>query len=131
MIKRISLAFLGSMLMIAFALYLLGMRKVELGQPFLSFLKSCAIELNDIKFEIPDIPQVPKLDNQLGYFTSVINVLINFLNGFVAFLNFFVMVINEFIKVLTFLFIVLKNLGTFINNVEKWERPEFGTNLFY
>lgn len=130
MIKRISLAFLGSMLMIAFALYLLGMRKVELGQPFLSFLKSCAIELNDITFKVPDIPQVSKLSDVNGFFT-IINVLINFLNGFIAFLNFFVMVINEFIKVLTFLFIVLKNLGSFINNVEKWERPEFGTNLFY
>lgn len=112
MIKRIIACGFLLCLFVAIPLALMGIEKVELGSPFLAFLKNCNRELNDFKIEIPNVPHIPNLDVQ-NDFLAFVNVVINFINGLVNVINFVVMFFNVIISVLQFLFILIKNLITF------------------
>lgn len=111
MIKKIIFAAIVLCLFIAIPLALLGITHVELGQPFMTFLRNCNIELNQYKVVIPNIPDIPSPPNPSGWLLI--------LNAFVAFANFFVRIINVFTSILStviqlfqFIFILIKNLIT-------------------
>jgi len=97
--------------------------QITIGPEFLSFVRSCSQELNGFKIEIPDIPDIPKIEYMtqenaqwyelvLNFLVNVVNGLVTFLNGVVNLLNFVVTIVNVIIQVLEFLFILIKNLFT-------------------
>lgn len=97
---------------IAVPLYIMGYRHVELGSPFLSFLRNCNDQLNEFKIAIPEIPDVPKPPSNEGWFL-VLNVLIDAVNFIVAICNIAISIMNAIIQFLQFIFIMIKSLINF------------------
>ena len=101
---------------------------IELGSPFLSYVNSCSIQLNEWNhISIPDIPSIPMdLFNNanaegnfiLDWFISFVNGFFTFINGLIVILNVLILAINTIFDVLKFLFIFLKNLETLVSQLE-------------
>lgn len=109
MIKRLVLAVMLLCLFIAIPLYLLGVRKVELGTPFIAFLNRCNEDLADFTIAIPNIPSIPKSPN-LNTFWAILNAFISFGNFIIGFVNIGITFINVVISFLEFIVIMVKNL---------------------
>lgn len=112
MIKNIIFSAILLCLFIAIPLAIAGVTHVDLGGPFLALLKNTSRELNDYKIAIPNIPEIPPLENVSGFW-AVIDVLVKFVNALVKFLNFFVTIINVIIQLFQYIFLVIKNLIVF------------------
>lgn len=103
--------------------------QVEIGADFLSFVRQCSTELNNNKIEIPNIPQIPKIEKVFAqessnWWSQVLDFFVSFANGFFTFinaviniLNFFVQAINIIIQLLQFIFILLRNIFTLRDNL--------------
>lgn len=109
MIKKVIFAGIVLCLFIAVPLALMGINHVELGQPFMTFLRNCNLELNQYKVEIPDIPEIPTPPNPTGWLLI--------LKAFVAFMNFFVKIINVFTSILSTIIQLFQFLGIMIKNL--------------
>lgn len=109
--------------------------EVEIGADFLSFVRQCSNELNNNKIEIPNIPQIPMIEDisaegDSNWWSQVLDFFINFANGFFTFinaviniLNFFVQTINIIIQLLQFIFILLRNIFTLRDNLVRQPIP--------
>lgn len=117
MIKKISISLIFLCLLIAIPLALMGYKKVELGTPGLALLRVSAIQLEQYKVEIPDIPQIP-LFNAGGGWLVVLDFLIKVVNGLTTFINFLVDIFNYIIKIIEYIVIIIKNLITFKDSVQ-------------
>lgn len=106
---------------------------VELSNLF--FLRYAYTELNNNKIEIPNIPQIPKIEKVFAqessnWWTQVLDFFVSFANGFFTFinavinvLNFFVQTINIIIQLLQFIFILLRNIFTLRDNLVSQPLP--------
>ena len=114
MIKKISISLIFVCLIIAVFLMVAGVRSVELGVPFYTFMKSITREVDNSPIQIPDIPPIPHTDISTDGWNNVLNVLIDFVNFLTTILNFVIAILNFVIRVLTFLFLIIKNFRSFI-----------------
>lgn len=112
MIKRIIIGGFFFCLLIAIPLSFLGITRVELGGPFLAFLRATSIDLSKYKFEIPNIPSIP-LSEQVGTGWDILRVFTNFVNFFVTVINAFINIFNIIITLFEFIGLLIKNLITF------------------
>ena len=108
MIRKIIFSSIFVLLLFSISLYLFGVRRVELGSTFLSFMKNCSRELENFKISIPNIPSIPLMDEVNGILI-VVDLLTKFFNGLINVINFIILILNTVIQVLQFLFILLKN----------------------
>ena len=122
MIHKIIASLFLICLFIAIPLSLMGIERVELGEPFLSFMSTCNYELSNFKIEIPDIPTIPVFDDASG-FSLVIDVLIKFVNIIIVIINTIADVINVVIQLIQFICIVVKNLITFKDSLVDYSIP--------
>lgn len=116
MIKRIIVGGFLFCLLIAIPLSFLGIERVELGGPFLGFLRATSIELSKYKFEIPNIPSIP-LSDAVGTGWDILRVLTNFVNFFVTVINAVINIFNIIIMLFEFIGLLIKNLITFKDTV--------------
>lgn len=86
--------------------------QISLGAPFMSFMRSCSIDLQDIKFEIPQIPKIDLFEVDNGWLL-ILNAFIAVVNGLSGLINFIIMIVNTIIELLEFIFIVIRNLIDF------------------
>lgn len=122
MIKKIvgySLLFFA---MIALFLALAGIKEANLSPSFIAFLKNTSREMESWKVAIPNIPDIPKIEdiNQGEWYEFAVNALngiISFLNGLVVLLNFIIMALNTLIQLLEFIFFIIKNLIVMKDNI--------------
>lgn len=112
MIKRICFSLIFICCIIAIPLALMGIRHVNIGGPFLAFLRGCSNELNEYKIAIPNIPSVPKPTGTGGWY-AVLSVLISIANALIGICNFAIMFMNTIVQLLQFIFVILKRLITF------------------
>jgi len=84
---------------------------VDLGSPFLAFLKNCNLELQDFKIEIPSIPKIDSF-SELNGFEFIVNAFVTFVNAISGLINFVITILNVVIQLFQFIFIVLKNFIT-------------------
>lgn len=120
MIRKIIFSLILFCLLVAISIKIFdsSITRVQLGTPFLSFMNSCNLELNEFKIEIPSIPSIPKVSNlDVNFFEGILNAFISFVNGLTTLLNFVITFFNVIIQLLQFIFIVLKNLITFRDNL--------------
>ena len=111
MIKKIIFAGIVLCLFIAIPLALMGIQHVEIGQPFMTFMRNCNLELNQYKVEIPDIPKIPTPPNPSGW-QLILKAFVSFANFFVDVINVITSILSTLIQLFQFLFIVVKNLIT-------------------
>lgn len=111
--KKIVVFFFFFFMVIALFLVLGGRREpIAFDNTYYNFLQRIAISTNQFKLEIPNIPQIPHLDN-VGFAWDVLNVLIKFVNIIVNVLNVIVLIFNKVIELITFIVILLKEIITF------------------
>lgn len=122
MIKKIIFSIIFVCLLIAIPLALLGIKRVELGTPFLSFMQNCSYELNDFKIAIPEIPHVPS-PYESGAWYDFLRALVSMVNFIVNICNVAITFMNSIMQFFQFLFIVLKNLIKFRENLENYVYP--------
>ena len=111
MIKKVIFAGIVLCLFIAIPFALMGIQHVELGQPFMTFLRGCNLELNQYKVEIPSIPEIPSPPNPSGWLL-ILNAFISFANFFVKIINVMTSILSVIIQLFQFIFILIKNLIT-------------------
>lgn len=111
MIKKIIFTLIFVCMLIAIPLALMGIRYVNVGGPFLSFLRGASNELNQYKVGIPEIPSVP-LPQESGGWWDVLGVLVSIANGFIGICNFAIMFMNTIVQLLQFVFILIRRLIT-------------------
>lgn len=116
--------------LIAIGLSLSGITHVDIGAPFLAFMNQCSRDLEAIKIEIPDIPQIPRWtvpveegSDILTMLASIVNFFVFFGNMFVTTLNIIVTMINVIIQLLQFLFIILRNIIHFKDTLHQTPSP--------
>lgn len=122
MVRKIVFSAILLCLFIAIPLSIVGIEQVELGEPFLAFVKTCDHELSDFKVAIPDIPTIPRVNN-LGGFEFILNAFITFANIFVNLINIISKLLNVIIQVVQFIVIVVKNLILFKDNLVNYQVP--------
>lgn len=122
MIHKIIASLFLVCLFIAIPLSLMGIERVELGEPFLAFMSTCNHELSQFKIEIPDIPLIPQFDDASG-FLLVLDVLIKFVNMIIQLINIIADVVNVVIQLLQFIFIIVKNLINFKDTLANYSIP--------
>lgn len=118
MIRKISIILIFACLLIAIPLALMGYEKVELGGPFLAFMRTTSDDLNNYKITIPDIPKIPAFEEPKGL-QVVLNFLVRVVNGLSTLLNVIIMVLNELIQLLEFFFLMIRNLITFKDTIAR------------
>lgn len=111
MIKNVVVALFFFDLIIAGMLITFGVSKVELGAPFMAFMKQCNDDLLAFKVEIPNIPQIPKFESGNGWLL-VLDFLINIVNGLSNLVNVIINILNVLIQLFEFSIIIIKNLFT-------------------
>lgn len=111
MIKKIVFSLIFVCMLIAIPLALMGIRHVNVGGPFLSFLRGASLELNQYKVGIPTIPNVPT-PQETGGWWDVLQVLVSIANGFVGICNFAITFMNTIVQLLQFVFIIIRRLIT-------------------
>ena len=124
MIKKVIFAGVVLCLFIAIPLALMGIRHVELGQPFMTFLRNCNLELNQYKVEIPDIPKIPTPPNPSGW-QLILKAFVSFMNFFVDVINVFTSIISTIIQLFQFIAIMIKNLITLKDSLANQEALRF------
>lgn len=112
MIKKITIVSIFLCLLIAIPLSLLGIKKVEIGPAFMSFMNTCNKDLNSFKIAIPNIPKIPSPPNLNGFW-AILNAFISFGNFIIGVFNVGITFLNIIIQLIEFLIIVIKNLTSF------------------
>lgn len=111
MIKKITVSIILVCLLIALPLALLGFKKVEIGPAFLGFMNNTVRDLDGWKFEIPTIPNIPRLDKPSGWLI-VLDWLIWLCNALFNVMNLAITVMNVVLYALQFIVAIIKNLIT-------------------
>lgn len=122
MIKKIIFSALFLCMCIAIPLAILGIKKVELGTPFLAFMKACSKDLHDYKIAIPNIPNIPTSDALKGAW-EIIGLLIKFFNFIINICNIAISVMNVVIQLLEFIVLMVKNLITLKDTLAQYQIP--------
>lgn len=117
MIKKIFFAVIFLCLIVAIPLYIAGVRQVEVGGPFMAFLRTCNNELNQFKFAIPDIPKIPTPMEE-GFWWDVLKVLISIANFIGSIGNVAIMITNTIIQLVQFIYIMIRNVIALKDNLE-------------
>lgn len=112
MIKNVVIALFFFDLIIASMLIAFGISKVELGAPFMAFMRQCNSELLEFKLEIPNIPKIPNFDVGSGWLL-ILDFFINVVNGLSSLINVIINILNIVIQLMQFLYIIIKNLFVF------------------
>lgn len=111
--KKIVVFFFFFFMVIALFLALGGRREpIAFDNTYYNFLQRIALSTSQYKIEIPNIPQIPHIDN-VGFGWTVLNVIINFFNIVINVLNVIVLIFNKIIELITFIVILLKEIITF------------------
>ena len=109
-------------LFIAIPLSIMGIKKVELGEPFLALMRASTRDVEQYKVAIPSIPFIPVFENASG-FQLILNAFIRFLNIFVWLLNAISSVTNVVIQFLQFIFFMIRNLINFKDTLANYAVP--------
>lgn len=112
MIKKICFSLIFVCLLVSIPLALMGIKYVSIGGPFLAFLRGTNMELQQYKFEIPTIPNVPD-PAQTGGWWDALGVLVAIANAFISICNFAIGFMNTLIAMVQFVFILLRRLMSF------------------
>lgn len=122
MIKKIIFSLIFVCLIVAIPLAVMGIKKVELGEPFLAFIRVTADDAERWKLSIPEIPKIPVFSDASG-FELVLNALIKFINVIIWLLNAIRSVINLIIGFLQFFFFLIKNLFNLSDTLSRYAVP--------
>lgn len=117
MIKKICIALIAVSLFIAIPLALVGIKKIELGPAFMSFMNRVSADLEVWKVQIPNIPNIPKYSDATG-FLVVLNALIKLVNTLTSLINILSTILNVVIEVLQFMCTLLWDLRYLIDNMK-------------
>lgn len=122
MFKRIIAVIMLLCLLIAVPLALLGIKRVELGEPFLALMHAVTKDLNNFKVEIPDIPLID-FGDKVGAGWDVIKAIASFFNFFIRIINVFILLINIVIQLFQVIFLVVRHLITFKDTLQSYQVP--------
>lgn len=122
MLKRIVAISTLVCLFIAIPLAIMGIKRVDLGQPFLALMKAVNSDLQNYRIEIPNIPLIP-LGSQSGGGWEVLKVVVNFFNFFIQIINIFIQVFNVIIQLFQCIFLVVRHLITFKDTLANYQVP--------
>lgn len=117
MLKKIALSGILLCLFIAIPLALLGIRRVEIGTPFVTFMRTVSQDLQQYKIAIPTIPNIPSVDEFKGAWL-ILDVVIKFFNFIINICNFAITFMNVIIQFIQMLFIIIKRLITLKDTLE-------------
>lgn len=115
MIQKVCLYFIFPMMIIAFFLALLGVNQIEFGDDYYKFLGSVNQAYERWSLEIPDIPEITKIDET--YYNSsgvILKVLIKIANAFFTFVNVISRILNVFISIFNVVLQVIQFVLTLI-----------------
>ena len=122
MLRKICFALILLCLFIAIPLSLMGIHKVELGEPFLALMKAVNKDLSTYKIEIPQIPEIPGTST-FGGAWLILDVVIKFFNFMIKIINVFITLINVVIQVLQTIFLIVRHLITFKDTLANYSVP--------
>ena len=109
MIKRIIFSLFFVCLIIALPLGILGVKRVEIGLPFLTFLRETEQDCALINIQIPTVSELPT-PPVFEWYDVVLNLLKMVCNFFIDIYNFLVNILNALISAIKFLIILIRNL---------------------
>ncbi|MBO4667848.1 MAG: hypothetical protein J5666_06990 [Bacilli bacterium] len=112
MIKKICFSLIFVCMLIALPLALMGIHHVSVSGPFLAFLKGTNLELEQFRFEIPSIPNVPT-PGETGGWWDVLGVLVSIANMFIGVCNLAISFMNVIIAIVQFVVIFVRRLIMF------------------
>lgn len=116
MIKKISLALIIPLLLLAFFLSLMGVQQIEFGDSYYNFLSSLSHNFSNWTFEIPTIPKINKFtDVSIGDSPGLLEFLKLFANFFITLVNAFIVLVNLLINVLN---VIVKVIQFFISIIQ-------------
>lgn len=117
-------------LFLAIGLSAFGYDYVEIGTPFLAFMRQVNNDVNYFKVEIPDIPLIPHYQRQDGGGNDIISVLISLLNAIIFIVNLIIQsvnliadILNLIIQLLQTIIAIIRNLIYFKNNTHSSPSP--------
>lgn len=122
MIKRLIFYLIGLCLVVALILYNFGVRRVELGTEFISFLTNVSRNSANFKLEIPQIPliEIPH-DTEwwdiLGILSSIGNMFVGLVNTLASVINWVLGAIAWIISLVQCFFEFITQLSTQVPNV--------------
>lgn len=127
MARKIITFLLLPMLILAFFLAFAGVKKIEFGNSYYTFIKNVSDSYDSWSLTIPDIPKISKfelLDTDLSFwerlfemFKMVANFFITLINIIISVVNFLAGVVNVIINVLQFIFTLLYQCKDFIGDL--------------
>lgn len=103
---------------------------IKIGGEFLSFLNTTSSQLNNNRFEIPNIPNIPNIEfmdtnDNANWWEGILNFFVNFANGFFMFLNgvinilnFLITIVNYVIQLAQFIVLLIGNLFNMIGKLQ-------------
>lgn len=118
MIKKIACVCIFISLLIALPLGLMGYKYVTLGPQFTAFMKATVRDLENWKFEIPNIPTLEPQQNAEGW-ELVLNILKYLANFFIGIYNFAITIMNIVIYIIQFFIAIIKHLIELVKNVQE------------
>ena len=119
MIKKIALICTLVSLLIALPLAFMGIKYIKPGAPFLAFINGVVADLETWKFEIPDIPKIPYIDNP-NFFEGILNALYFIINVITRIGNFAIALSNVFIYVIQFIVALIKHIINLVKNFNNY-----------
>lgn len=126
MITRIvSYLFLG-LLFFSFFLAIVGVTHISTGDEYYSFLGSVSQRFESWKIEIPNIPNVPRMndgsagdgDNIFKAFRMFVNFFVEVINAIIGILNIVILVVNIVIQLIQFICTFLFSMKDFIGRLK-------------
>lgn len=97
MIKKIFCFLIPTFCIIALFLKLSGVNHIEFGEDYYRFMSSILQRSDKFTFAIPNIPQIPTINN------GFVDALIGFVNGLASVINVVTTLFNVVLKVLAFI----------------------------
>lgn len=124
MIKRIVFYLMFALLVIAFVLSFVGVKKVEFGDDYYNFLNNLSQRYNSWQFSIPNIPKISKIDtagngvfDAVSFFKWFGNVFVGLLNAMITVINVIILIFNTVIHVIQFISTLVYCVIDFKNTV--------------
>lgn len=125
MIKRISLALLLPLLLLAFFLSLMGVQQIQFGDSYYNFLRNLSFNFSKWEFEIPSIPKIKKFDDVsigdsdgiLQFLKLLANFFITLVNAFIVTINVLINLLNVLVKLIEFFISIIQTSKDFISEM--------------
>lgn len=123
MIKKICASLILISLFIALPLAAMGIKRVDLGPAFLSFMNRVSTDLEGWKVDIPSIPMLEPMTE--GNNMDAVNFFVSFANFIFTILNVVILLLNVVIQLVQFICTLIWDLRLLIENLEAIGDPNY------